>query len=265
MRHICRITAFLLLLAVCSCGTLKKNGKTAMTESGQSVVELLVSEPAVSEITASAQYNVLGQKLNGQLRMRRDHCVQLSVSMLGLMEIARIEFLPDRVMVIDRVNSQYVVCHYADIPYRNQLGLDFETIQSIFWNKVFSAGRETRADIVSALSVSKPEPDGSMVLKDVENGFTFVTDAKGRLASTRKAGQGWQFQMDYSSFQSVADGMEFPQNMKMSVNGQDIQPVSLSISLSGISTANGDWPDQSGVSRRMKAVDLDQILKALDL
>ena len=59
--------------------------------------------------------------------------------------------------------------------------------------------------------------------------------------------------------------MEFPQNMKMSVNGQDIQPVSLSISLSGISTANGDWPDQSGVSRRMKAVDLDQILKALDL
>ena len=265
MRHICRITAFLLVLAVCSCGTLRKNGKTAVVTGQSSVVESLVAEPVVSEITASAQYNVLGQKLNGQLRMRRDHCVQLSVSMLGLMEIARIEFLPDRVIVMDRMNSQYVMCHYADIPYRNQLSLDFETVQSIFWNRVFSAGRDTRADIVSALSVSKPNPDGSVVLKDIENGFSFVTDTRGHLASTRKAGQGWQFQMDYSSFQNIDGGMEFPHGMKISVNGQDIQPVSMSISLSGISTANGDWPDQTGVSRRMKAVDLDQILKALDL
>ena len=92
----------------------------------------LLEPPPVQELTASLSLNLEGNKVNGQLRMRRGRSIQISASMLGLVEVARVEFLPDMVVVMDRFHNVYSVFHYADIPYRNELGLDFDVVQALF-------------------------------------------------------------------------------------------------------------------------------------
>ena len=80
------------------------------------MIHSLLEAPPVQELTSSLSLNLSGTKVSGQLRMRRGRSIQISASMLGLVEVARIEFLPDMVVIMDKFHNLYSVCHYADIP-----------------------------------------------------------------------------------------------------------------------------------------------------
>ena len=77
---------------------------------------------------------------SGQLRMKRDDVIQLSVTLLGF-EVGRMEFTPTDVLVIDRVHKQYVRAAYSDIPFLASTGIDFYALQSLFWHELFVPGK----------------------------------------------------------------------------------------------------------------------------
>ena len=80
------------------------------------VKEITAQPLAPSCLTAKVKVDLEGMgksiSVNGQLRMKRDDVVQLSLTFLG-MEVGRMEFTPQDVLIIDRMNKQYVRAAYS--------------------------------------------------------------------------------------------------------------------------------------------------------
>jgi hypothetical protein len=264
VRYILPVVFVSLLLGGCrSSSALKKQREQQEQESAR-LVHTLLEAPPVHELTASLSLNLNGTKVSGQLRMRRGRSIQISASMLGLVEVARIEFLPEMVVVMDRFHNLYSVCHYADIPYRNELGLDFEVVQAFLWNRIFSPGSANQTDASTRLRVDRTDEQGAVYIKDIECGYQFITDGKERLDALTKAESGYSFRIDYTDFTAVSGKWKYPLglNASISLSGSD---TNVAVRMSSVSTENKNWPDRTQVTRRMKQVTLDELLDNLDL
>ena len=266
LRYILPFLICLLLLAGCrSTSSLRRKHKDKIEkQESEQLVHSLLTYPDVTELSASLSLGLNGNKVNGQLRMRRGRSIQISASILGLMEVARIEFLPDMVVVMDRVHNLYSVCHYADIPYRNELGLDFDVVQSILWNRVFSPGFTDESDAASRLLVQKTDDKERCLISDLECGYLFQTDGKSRLDAVSKRAQDFSFKLNYSRFNAVSDNFLYPSELSFDIDVPS-NSVTISVNLSSVSTENKNWSDRTQVSRRMKQVSLDELLDYLNL
>lgn len=262
LRHILPLLLAVILLGGCrSTRNVRKEKEVQKTDL---LIAELVKEPPVSELTASLSMSLNGTRVSGQLRMRRGRSIQISASMLGLVEVARVEFLPDMVVVMDRMHNLYSVCHYADIPFRNELGVDFEVIQALLWNRLFSPGTPQSHDIGSRLSVINPDEKGLISFTEPEYGYRFQTDEHRRLSAVGKSGGSYRFNMGYSDFGSPASGWQYPQTLSIHVE-TSTTVVDVQVRMSSISTERKTWADRTAVTRRMKQVSLDELLDNLDL
>jgi len=262
-RYILPVMLSTLLLAGCrSSSALKKKQQQQEQESAR-LVHALLEAPPVEELTASLSLNLDGTKVSGQLRMRRGRSIQISASMLGLVEVARIEFFPEMVVVMDRFHNLYSVCHYADIPYRNELGLDFEVVQAFLWNRIFSPGSANLTDASTRLRVDRTDEQGAVYIKDIECGYQFVTDGKDRLDALTKSEGGYKFRIDYSDFTAVSGKWKYPLTLTAAIKASGTD-INLSAKMSSVSTEKKNWPDRTQVTRRMKQVSLDELLDNLN-
>ena len=89
------------------------------------------------------QLQVDGKSLSvgGSCNLKRDEVIQLSLVAMGFMEVGRLEFTPQYLMLINRMEREYVKVAYADVPYLVQAGVDFHVLQALFWNDLFVPGR----------------------------------------------------------------------------------------------------------------------------
>lgn len=259
MRKIAYIPVILLLV---SCGSLSKSvkgGSDKALNEDRKILTQLVEPQQPDELTASLSMNISGVKVSGQLRMRRDHSIQISASMLGLMEVARVEFLPDKVVVMDRIHNRYSVCHYAFLPERNELGLDFKEIQAIFWNRAFSPENNS-SDKYGCFVIQDRNPE-SFTFKETNFGYVFVSNESGKLVRTIKPGVAV---IDYSNFTGLSKEFNFPLDMTVDINAGDLS-LKIPVRLSSVNITKQKWPDQTQVSRRMTQVELEDILDDLTL
>lgn len=263
LRYILPVLLTAFLIAGCRSVSLSKKQDRKEQESSR-VIHSLLESPSVSELTASLSLNLNGTKVSGQLRMRRGRSIQISASMLGLVEVARIEFLPEMVVIADRFHNLYSVCHYADIPYRNEFGLDFDVIEALLWNRMFSPGSSSEADAAARLQVIEKKDNGTMTVKDMECGYLFITDGVSRLDAVSKTGDGYKIRIDYSDFNALSGKFLYPLGLSMLINVIDSR-INASVKLTSVSTDVKNWPDRTHVSRRMKQVSLDELLDNLDL
>lgn len=240
----------------------KQKGQHEQKDIG--LIHSLLEAPAVDELTASLSFGINGSKVNGQLRMRRGHSIQVSASMLGLVEVARIEFLPEMVVVMDRVHDIYSVCHYADVPYRNELGLDFEVIQALLWNRLFSPGSNGDADAAARLQVMGIDNNNVVSIKDMECGYIFQTDGVNRLGSVSKTGKEYGFRIGYSDFSYVSGEWIYPLGLSIDLMLSKTN-LDVTIKMSSVSVEKKTWPDRTQVTRRMRQVSLDELLDIIDL
>ena len=90
--------------------------------------------------------NLGGKSLSvgGSCNLKRDEVIQLSLVAMGFMEVGRLEFTPQYMMMVNRMGREYVKVDYADVPYLQQAGVDFYTLQALFWSDVFVPGQEGR-------------------------------------------------------------------------------------------------------------------------
>ena len=82
---------------------------------------------------------------SGSLKMKKNDVIQISLvdPLLGVMELGRMEFTKTRVLIIDRINKQYVDLPYSDVSFLKQANIDFNTLQSLFWHEVFEPGKSS--------------------------------------------------------------------------------------------------------------------------
>lgn len=82
------------------------------------------------------------QKLSvgGNLKMKRNDVIQMSLQVFGFVEAGRLELTPDYILILNRIGKQYVKANYKDIAFFKENGINFYTFQSLLWNELFVPG-----------------------------------------------------------------------------------------------------------------------------
>ena len=149
MKAINRYSLLTACILLASCGSRKHAVETAGTPSeGQTVVvapDQESSQPSEAKpqeqtcVTARLRmelsYGSNDVSLGGTLRMKRDDVIQLSVVTFGILEVARIEMTPDYFLFVDKMGRRYVKAGYGEVDFLREAGVDFNTIQSYFWDE----------------------------------------------------------------------------------------------------------------------------------
>ena len=223
----------------------------------------------------SCTINADGKELNvpGSLHMRKDEVIrlQLFVPILGS-EVGRIEFTPDRVLLMDRMHKEYVEARYDQLGFLQANGLSFYSLQALFWNQLLMPGKEHvgEADLtdyhvdLAAIkrSVSlRQQPGKISYLWDTEKANGQITAAHiGYATQDNNSRLDWT----YSNFTPV--GLKsFPtlQDILFTiVAGANRHTLRLTLNMSEVTT-NDKWESRTTVSSKFKKVDAEEILKKI--
>ena len=265
------IAALLLLtLTLTGCRTSRQaEGNAAYTKKQRNEKLIpLTQYPAdiefVSTKTAiTINYNGYNVTVKGRLRMRRDEAVQMSITALGLMEIANIEFTPKGAYIIDRVNKRYVLFDYST-GWMNLAGINFNAVQALFWNRIFIPGEKEAWRQTADFTISDAgnqclvEPSRQRMLK-----CKFYTDDECKeLQQTDLNIQQYAATWRYDDFE-LLDTYAYPTTHDISVNASALT-IGAHIELTSISTLDTGWQSGTDLSR-YKQVELDQLMEILNM
>lgn len=235
----------------------------------QHVERVIAGSPQADCIDAKMRFTLrMGDKelsVGGNLRMKRDDVIQLSLVGFGIIEGGRIEFTRDSVLLLDRIHRCYVRMAYRDVGFLRDSGADFYTLQALFRNELVLPGvRHVTAGEASRFRVSR-RPDGRVVLSGDERGALacrFVTSLAGALLEQTEisTASGKTLVWTYGDFVRMGTG-HYPGRMEIVLRGQDM-PVTAVIALSRIGTGDG-WATRTPVSARYRRMDARSLIREL--
>ena len=203
--------------------------------------------------------------LGGNLKMKRDDVIQLSMSFLG-MEVARLEFTPDHVLLVDRFNKQYVQATYSDASFLKSASLDFYVLQSLFWNEIFIPG--TR-DVKSSLKDFTVASSGDHTLLSLTSSpkldYEFLTQTASALldrvtVNPKDITAKESLVCKYGSFVNF-DGKQFPTQISLEAKGGK-HDINMTIDLSRLSD-NAKWETRTKVPSSYKQRSIDEVMRKL--
>ncbi len=271
---------FLVLFLLASCRSSSQMSKTQTVMDKYGVEKVVAQDAGIfaKKVTANAQtlptltarikmdINAAGQDVSvgGSLRMKRDDVVQLSLTFLG-MEVARMEFSPEEVLLIDRFNKQYVRATYADVSFLRQAGLDFYALQALFWNELFVPGQKGAAlgENFQAAEAGKQTILTLSAAPQLAYTFfcsTMLARIDGLEVKSKKSSKNGKFEWIYSDFETVS-GKAFPTKMSCKVTGLG-RDIGFNISLSKIGHST-DWNPHTQVSKKYTRRKADELLGKL--
>ena len=273
MRYIGILGWMVLVLLASSCSSTKTVKKSVsiegMTET--EYVETVISNTSDrSALTAkmALTLNLDGKgdtKVNGTLRIKRGEVIQLSIAPFLGIEVARAEFSPNGILVIDRMNKRYVQVSFADLGTLLKVDWNFHTLQALFLNELFIPGKlQLTSKDVSAFGLEQlPTGIWLDVKKSKRFRYRFLTEAPGGLLLKSRIeldGTPYGLSWDYADFQPLDEG-HFPSVMNLLLNGGK-RPVKVAFKLSRLST-NSDWEVHTQVSDKYEKVELEDLMKIL--
>lgn len=281
------IYLFAILLAMASCAS-KKNivsgGNVSSVLNGENVaIQKLNYVRKVSDNAVYAQnivskigftLNAMGKKtsVDGKLQMRKNEVIRITLSPLGIMEVGRLEFTPDYVLVLDRINKQYVKASYKDLDFLRDNGLDFYSLQALFWNQLFLPNTErlTDSDLRTFDVDLSATADRKVTMATKDLHFTWnTTPETGNInAAQVEFGKGTSHastaSWEYSDFAALGK-KQFPMNQVLSFSSNALQSgakMSMTIKMKKISTEN-DWDAKTTVSDKYKLVSVEDVFGRL--
>lgn len=234
--------------------------KAAQTAAALAYTQKVVSHKVNSQcISANAKVRITGMggkdlSANGKLQMKRNQMVRISLRMLGF-EVGVMEFTPTDVLVIDRFNKQYVRAAYNEVGFLRQAGLDFYSLQALFWNELFLPGQhQLTASDLKRFTLEQTQQTTVLVPTGTPRlTYRFITDSHTETLRRlqvlgKKATDKGEFAFNYDQFQQLG-GKQFPTQLQLAVSGTG-KDVSLGISLSSLKT-NADF-DTTGTKLSSK-------------
>lgn len=123
--------------------------------------KLLLTVDSTTNTNYVAKVNVnlgIGGKsvsTNGSLKMRWNDVIQISLvdPIIGITEIGRMEFSKDNVLIVDRMNKQYVQESYSTLSALANTDISYEYIQALFWSE---SQKQNNNNISYKLPVRQP-------------------------------------------------------------------------------------------------------------
>ena len=229
-------------------------------------------------VTAKIDFNLKsGSKditVGGKLMMRRDDVIriQLSIPIVG-MEAGRLEFTKDYVMIVDRIHSEYIKGDYNQIDFLKNNGINFYSLQALFWNMLFVPGQQNvdeaalnnfavdlkPSETLSTVSLAKNNMSYQWQA-DSQSGLirqTNVEYGKGKTGNTKVT-------CSYGDFRAFA-GKQFPGNITldmMTSATKTAKQIKIGIKMKSIGS-DSDWETRTNLSKKYKAVSVDDVLKKI--
>ena len=247
------------------------SSKNANTTQMQVLRKVTDNAQYAQYITSKIRFKVkLGEKevaLGGSLKMKRNDVIRLQLTALGLIEAGRMEFTKDYVLVMDRINKQYIKVNYDQVDFLRQSGLNFYSLQALFWNELFLPGADGVTDEgLKNFAVDMSGTDNAITLNQGKLRYQWQADKSQslirRFDGTYADNAVGKFKIDwaYNTFQAMGS-KKFPtvDNISVTVPGRNIT-VDLQLA-----SPNNDsnWETRTEVNSRYRQVSLDEIIRKL--
>ena len=218
-----------------------------------------------SKLKFSIEYGPQQVSLTGNLKMKRDDVIQLQLMAFGFVEAGRIEFTKDYVLIIDRINKQFLKAPYNYGDFLRNSGINFFTLQALFWNELFVPGRQSvDKEALEKFSTNMDAEDVVITLDEGKMNYSWLANNKsGRIKMANIAYRdqlkgNTQLNWDYKEFTRMGS-IAFPSNMGISLTTPESE-IKLGIRLNYLKNES-DWATRTKVSDKYREVTVDQILR----
>lgn len=276
---ILKIALMTLPLIISSCGSKKKvidsdkNQTNVVLQEGDIIKKICdnaqTSKFITSKVKFTVEYGTQNLALTGNLRMMRNTVIRLQLMAFGFVEAGRMEFTKDYVLIMDRINKQYLKAPYNQIDFLRNSGINFYTLQALFWNELFMPNHSTLTADDFKKFVTHTDGDNVVVsLEENKLEYSWLTTNKTALINMTnimhkdRFNGNTQLNWDYDSFEPLeSNGKMFPNKMNVKL----IMPkkeVKLSISLNYIGHES-EWEKFTSVSNKYREVTVDEILRRI--
>ena len=222
-----------------------------------------------SKVKFSVETGAQKLTLTGNLKMKRDDCIRLQLMAFGFVEAGRIELTPEYVLIMDRINKQYLKAPYVQVDFMRNNGLNFNTMQALFWNELSRPAKYSinKDDVPSDTAQYAMIESGDDMVINLEAGkiaYSWLANRangqirmanmlyKDRLNNTTS-----QLNWDYQDFDEV-NSKQFPTKSIITLTAPK-KEVKLGMTLNYIKH-DTDWETRTEVSNKYREVTIDEIL-----
>ena len=266
--------AAMAIAMVAGCGSTRK--VVTETPNAQAVVQKQEFLQKVSDnaqyarfVTSKVKFTVeVGSQqltLTGNLKMKRDDVIRLQLMAFGFVEAGRLEFTKDYVLVMDRINKQYLKVPYQQLDFMRNSGLDFYALQALFWNELFQPGKTRITDeMLKSYTTDMEAEDAVISMESGKLSYRWLADkgnAQVKMANIlykdRYRGN-YQLNWDYQDFKQNGR-KKFPMDHKVKFSSPD-KEVKFEMMLNYMG-ADEDWETRTEVSGKYRQVSVDEILR----
>lgn len=209
----------------------------------------------------------------GAIKMRNNKVIRLQifVPILGT-EVARVDFMPSKVLVIDRIHKQYVEAGYDDLDFLKRNGLDFYTLQAFFRNQLALPGKQlVTEDMTDNFTLEKTSATQNDIKFQRGNiAVTWQTEPqKAQIKEAQmlyKAGNGKTstLQWIYNDFKNI--GLQsFPAQQTIRFETQTtakVKQASLFIQMEELGSKSS-WEETTTVSSKYKKLEATDLLNKI--
>lgn len=210
--------------------------------------------------------------VDGKLYMRKDEVIRIVLAPFGIMEVGRLEFTPDYVLVIDRMHKQYVKATYNDLSFLKNNGLNFYSLQALFWNELFLPDTDKLTDKQLDNFDAEISSGAKRKVTVKSGGLNFewdTTSATGRIdaanvtygiGTANASNASWK----YDTFSTLGSKM-FPANQTISFASKAVKSNStmkVNVRMKKLTT-DSKWEAHSTVSDKYTKVSAEEALKKI--
>ena len=271
-----KVAVMALPLVLASCGSKKKvveeqpvvvanPEQTAFLDKVNNNVQ--TAKFITSKVKFSVEVGAQDITLTGNLKMKRDDVIRLQLMAFGFVEAARLEFTKDYVLIMDRINKQYLKAPYMSIDFLRNSGLNFYTLQALFWNELFQPNRsKISAEDLQKFTTNTDNEDVVISLEDTKLDYSWLANEKtGLIKMTNilykdRFNGNTQLNWDYDDFKVMENtNKKFPNSMNVTLTTQK-KEVKLGIKLNYINHET-EWETRTEVSNKYREVSIDEILQ----
>ena len=275
--NILKTAAIALTLLLASCGTKKKVAEeqkpavvinTGQTEFLNKVTKNMQQTKFItSKVKFSVEVGAQDITLTGNLKMKRDDVIRLQLMAFGFVEAARIEFTKDYVLIMDRINKQYIKAPYVHIDFLRNSGLNFYSLQALFWNELFQPNHVTlAAEDMQKFTTNTDNEDALIGYEDGKIDYSWLANQStgiikmANIMYKDRFNGNTQLNWDYDNFKVMEiTNKPFPNDMNVILTTPK-KEIKLGIKLNYINNET-EWETRTEVSTKYREVNIDEILQ----
>lgn len=209
--------------------------------------------------------------VDGKIYMRKNEVVRIVVAPFGLMEVGRLEFTPDYVLIVDRYHKEYAKATYNDLDFLKDNGLNFYALQALFWNELFVPGEKRVGEtLLDRFDANLSTADKKVIMNSGSLSYAWSTDPKSAqiVAASVDYGKGTanasSAKWAYDKFVPLGK-KQFPSMQQLSFQSRQVKngaALSMKIDMKKITT-DADWDAKTSVADKYKEVSAEDILGQL--